>query len=528
MNLALLDPSTQDFPEIIEDCLEDSVGVTCAFNRRGTLLAVGCNSGTVVVWDFDTRSVARSLVSHVQPVTAVCWSRSGRKLLSASLDGSVAVWDVLGYDLMFKYKFPGPVLTAQLHPRNDHLFVACPMMSAPEIVDTRLPDKPDAQAHPDARRKLPVDIDVESLKTGATSSSRKNEQGIVACFSKRGDLIYSGSPRGTVTAIDCATLNAVQSVQVSTATGGSVKSLRVSKRGDALIVNSADRTVRVYRTDGLELENKFQDLVNRIQWKTCLFSRGGEYIIAGAAQQAQHHIYIWDRASGNLVKILEGPKEGLVDVAWHPLRPCIASISTFGLVYIWSVNHTENWSAFAPDFKELEENVEYIEREDEFDDVDEIMQTRKQEETDEFVDIITVDKITYGSSDEEPLEEDELVYLPTEPIHDVPEGTQDTAEGDGASGGRAAATAAPTDEENQTPSKRKKRTAQDGASKGDGSTKRKASTKKRARKSGASAAAKSSAAGTSAAPAAMDTSPDQQQGSVQPSAVAAAALAHQP
>lgn len=84
------------------------------------------------------------------------------------------------------------------------------------------------------------------------------------------------------------------------------------------VVNSNDRVIRVFsvKDDGPpEQLHKFQDLVNRIQWNQCCLSNDSDYVIGGSAHQAEHNIYIWDKIGGNLVKILEGPKEPLEDVA---------------------------------------------------------------------------------------------------------------------------------------------------------------------------------------------------------------------
>lgn len=104
----------------------------------------------------------------------------------------------------------------------------------------------------------------------------------------------------------------------------------------------------------LNLHHKFQDLVNRTPWNGIGFSGDAEYVMGGecavlsargttsletsvwqrglayimtayadlairmhrigAAHKAAHNIYIWDRGAGALVKILEGPREPLVDV----------------------------------------------------------------------------------------------------------------------------------------------------------------------------------------------------------------------
>merc|ERR1712112_486289 len=130
-------------------------------------------------------------------------------------------------------------------------------------------------------------------------------------------------------------------------------------------------------------------------------------------------------AVGNLVKILHGTKgETLLDVVWHPVRPIVASISQ-GVVTVWAQQQVENWSAFAPDFKELDENVDYEERESEFDKEDEDRSVKSEnEELDIEVDVDVTSKIpvaAYCSSDEEDEDSTALLYLPIAPEIEDPE-----------------------------------------------------------------------------------------------------------
>ncbi|CAI5496826.1 unnamed protein product [Closterium sp. Naga37s-1] len=101
---------------------------------------------------------------------------------------------------------------------------------------------------------------------------------------------------------------------------------------------------------------EYQDAVNRVHWRSACFSGDGEFVVGGVAARGEHKIHIWNRAFGQLVRILEGPKEALADLVWHPTRKVMASLSGGGSIYLWAQDYRESWSAFAPDFRELEEN----------------------------------------------------------------------------------------------------------------------------------------------------------------------------
>lgn len=75
--------------------------------------------------------------------------------------------------------------------------------------------------------------------------------------------------------------------------------------------------------------------------------------------------------------------------------PICASVSSDqGLLHIWSSNISERWSAYAPGFEELEENLEYQEREDEFDVEDESEVEKRKLVQEVFIDIAESDAPT--------------------------------------------------------------------------------------------------------------------------------------
>ncbi|KAF7730248.1 hypothetical protein EC973_002491 [Apophysomyces ossiformis] len=397
MNLELLDPWEQEYPQIIENTLEDGYVLNCKFNRRGTLLAAGCLDGRCVVWDFDTKGVARDLAGHVKPVASI----SGTKHT--------------------KIRFDTALVMAQMHPTNNFRFVAALSHDNPVIVDIIDGDI----------KKTPLPTENDDQKTEKTPSSNVT----AIAWNKTGNMIYTGTSRGYLNIINAETCQIIHSTRITTTT---IKGIQWSRNGKYvehyqrydvilmsmpidLLINANDRLIRLYRLtdyDGIPtLQNKFQDLVNRVQWNQVCFSGDGEFVIGGSGHKAEHNIYIWDKKLGNLVKILEGPKEPLDDLAWHPVRPVIGSVSSYGNIYIWTTKQEENWSAFAPDFTELEENLEYDEKEDEFDIVpEEEVSKRKYGDEDTIVDVTTCESIQAYLDLDEQEGEDEVFYLPTLPF----------------------------------------------------------------------------------------------------------------
>jgi len=161
--------------------------------------------------------------------------------------------------------------------------------------------------------------------------------------------------------------------------------------GRSSSMNGTDREQQQQQQQFLHLFRVFKSEIEQTPWSCAAFSPdGGHHIVAAlqanppittaatsgqVQQEGEHIIYCWNVATGHHEATLEGGLSGeLSQLLWHPAKYPMQLVAISGSsgvsgggLTVWAHNFTQNWSYFAPDFTEVEENDEYIEEEDEFD-----------------------------------------------------------------------------------------------------------------------------------------------------------------
>lgn len=468
MNLALVDPFilAQDIPEALTTKLRSSgISVCIRFSRQGDYLASGTSKGAIAIFDLETNGVARKLKGHTpgRQVQSLSWSASGRYLLSSSVDWRCILWDLQDGSRVRTVNFGAPVFIAELQPGNHMCCVAALFEDQPVLAD---------MGGTTVKKQLlssgPRKVLVNGDKVGETPTPAADAKHYttVTVFTPFGKHIITGTSKGWLNVIEVSTGEIIYSTRLS---NKALLLLRISSSGRDLLVNAADTIIRTIKLPdfadegldadsiSLEVEHKFQDVVNKLSWNHVAFSGSGDHVMASTLMN--HDVYIWERGHGSLVKILEGPKEELGAVEWHPHKPMVAATGIeSGCIYIWSVNTPQRWSALAPDFAEVEENVEYIERHDEFDiQPQEELNKRRLDLEDEEVDVLTIDPVKPGHASEHTFRmpvlldicasdsEDDMVAIGTgqyrRKVRDTGSGlSDDEGTGAGASGANGSAT----------------------------------------------------------------------------------------
>lgn len=222
---------------------------------------------------------------------------------------------------------PTKVIVKQTNPSDSLLFVASLFEDQPVLVDIS-GTVPVKRQLPSAPRRLVVEGEDINEKQAAQDAKQTT---CVTIFNALGTHIISGTNKGWLNIIDVKDLVIRYSTRLCT---GLVIFLRLSASGRDMVCNATDRVIRTIpipdfaQDQGdvddikIEVEHKFQDVVNRLSWNHVTFSSTGDYV--AATTYMNHDIYVWERGHGSLTKILEGPREelGVVEVC----RSCTSII----------------------------------------------------------------------------------------------------------------------------------------------------------------------------------------------------------
>ena len=261
------------------------------------------------------------------------WSRDGRRLVAASADGTVHLWDVRSsaLPLVIEGHDPGPASSAALSPDGDTLAIAwlsglvevCNAVTGERKVVIRQPDRP-----------------VAILQRGDSIAQRRpaqddSERRPHVVYSPDGKKLLTVSPSGTVelwAADGSGLLASLQDSEPSPHWDASF-----SPDGASVVAAAENRTARVWSTDGKPEPG--QVLAGHGGWvRTAAFSRDGSRVATASDDGSAR---VWSASSGTELVRLRGHKARVFGARFSPDGAALVSASEDGTARVWQLDAEE-------------------------------------------------------------------------------------------------------------------------------------------------------------------------------------------
>jgi len=245
---------------------------------------IASSAGEVIkIWDATSQQVYLALQGHTKPACSVGWDRNGERVASASVDGSLKVWELATGNVLLNLTTVAPAGTFAWSPDGRHLAT-----TAVDRIETRLWD-------------------------AATGKEIQVLRG-----SRKEDETRQGHTFGV--------------------RGAGLVRLAWSPDGKRLASSYNDMTIRIWDlVAGQEVATLPAPMMTHLAW-----SPDGLWVAIGAPLNGG--ISIWDTGTWQQPILFSDPEHGRA-LAWSPDSQLLASAGMDGITKVWSLaTHEEAFS----------------------------------------------------------------------------------------------------------------------------------------------------------------------------------------
>ncbi len=291
---------------------------TIAFSLDSRLLAGGSGDGTVQVWNADTGTRIHEFTEHTDSVQAVHFSRNRTELISASVDGTIILWSLVGEGgpLYPPIQHNAPIYAVKFSPDGNSFATG----SANKLIQLWNTNTVEHDFNLIGHEDLVSDVD----------------------FSPDGDTLVSGSPDGTILLWDRI---GKQRINIISGHTGGIKALVYTKDNRIQACGTGlDGKLRLWdagTSSELSILTEHTGLTQAVA-----FSKNGKTVASGG--NANGTIFLSDVfkvlennadfSNDNLMKPLAGNIQGITALAFSPADTTVASGGADGRIYLLDTN----------------------------------------------------------------------------------------------------------------------------------------------------------------------------------------------